>query len=175
MHVGLAAWRAGLRVRRGPGRLAGLLETLEDEAVGEAALVAAAAAAAQRAGGSAPLSGTAAVAAGQRKGFHESDQEALYMRVRGLGWVPGAKRHGEGFGAAQGSGALRGAGGGRMLGEVGAKSCERQEETRAVDAAQWSGCRACKACSKTTRLIHNPDTPWRDAGYPGAPREGQES
>jgi hypothetical protein len=57
----------------------------------------------------------------------------------------------------------------------GGKSCGRQEETRAVDAAQWSGCRACKACSKATRLTHNPDTPWRGAGYPGAPREGQES
>ncbi len=30
----------------------------------------------------------------------------------------------------------------------GGKSCERQEEPRAPDAAQWSGCCACKACSK---------------------------
>jgi hypothetical protein len=30
----------------------------------------------------------------------------------------------------------------------GGKSCERQEETRAVDAAQWSGCRAFKAGTK---------------------------
>jgi hypothetical protein len=34
----------------------------------------------------------------------------------------------------------------------GLKSCERQEEPRAADAAQWSGCCACKACSKATRL-----------------------
>jgi hypothetical protein len=57
----------------------------------------------------------------------------------------------------------------------GEKSCERQEQSRAVGAAQWSGCRACKACSKTIRSTHNPDTPWRGAGYSGAPREGQVS
>jgi hypothetical protein len=70
---------------------------------------------------------------------------------------------------------LRGCEGWPPFVQRGEKSCERQEETRAVGAAQWSGCRACKACSKTTSLTHDPDTPWRGAGYPGAPREGQES
>jgi hypothetical protein len=52
----------------------------------------------------------------------------------------------------------------------GEKSCERQEETRAVDAAQWSGCRACKAGSKTTRLTRIPDREGRGGGGEGVGR-----
>ncbi|EFJ50365.1 hypothetical protein VOLCADRAFT_120649 [Volvox carteri f. nagariensis] len=73
---------------------AGLLESLEDETAGDQRLTEAAERqAADEAAGRVSLGGTAAVAAGQRRGFNEDDQAALYKRVhdfqrvgrRGLG------------------------------------------------------------------------------------------
>lgn len=67
-----------------------MLENLEDEVAGEQRLEAAAAerqavvAAAGAGEMVAALVGTAAVAAGQRRGFNEGDQEALYMRTHDL-------------------------------------------------------------------------------------------
>lgn len=61
----------------------GLMESLEDEAEREARMQATAAKQdADAAAGVVALRGAAAVAAGQRKGFCEDDQEALYKRVR---------------------------------------------------------------------------------------------
>ncbi|KAG2496546.1 hypothetical protein HYH03_005369 [Edaphochlamys debaryana] len=73
---------------------AGLVESLEDEEEGDQRLAAAEERLeADKAAGRVGLSGAAAVAAGQRQGFKEADQEALYKRVhdfqrvgrRGLG------------------------------------------------------------------------------------------
>ncbi|GLI60380.1 hypothetical protein VaNZ11_002511, partial [Volvox africanus] len=73
---------------------AGLLESLEDEAASDQRLAdAAQRLAADEAAGRVALAGTAAVAAGQRRGFNEDDQTALFKRAhdfqrmgrRGLG------------------------------------------------------------------------------------------
>ncbi|GIL91495.1 hypothetical protein Vretimale_18783 [Volvox reticuliferus] len=73
---------------------AGMLESLEDEAACDQRLADAAQRLAEdQAAGRVALAGTAAVAAGQRRGFNEDDQTALYMRAhdfqrmgrRGLG------------------------------------------------------------------------------------------